>query len=241
MKKDFKQELIELINKHSLEKEMRDTPDYILAQVCVDAMAVFSEAIARRDEWHGFRKADEKSSQDAKHNYPDDCNICKDRFKCADFMRTQPIANLIQRFKTTTDKEGKTAIAGLQKQINADASGKPQNESWKRFLAHVLRYTVLRYRKRNVSLERNQERSKAMKPVEFPGVNVVFAKDQPEYMPLPAMKIPNDPQGLIITKWQLSPEELERVKETGTIHLSMLTFNQPLQPVLLTVDFPTDK
>nr|UVX75829.1 MAG: hypothetical protein [Bacteriophage sp.] len=60
-------------------------------------------------------------------------------------------------------------------------------------------------------------------------------------MPLPAMKIPNDPQGLIITKWQLSPEELERVKETGTIHLSMLTFNQPLQPVLLTVDLPTEK
>ena len=50
MKKDFKQELTELINKHSLGKEMRDIPDYILAQVCVDAMAVFSEAIARRDE-----------------------------------------------------------------------------------------------------------------------------------------------------------------------------------------------
>lgn len=128
MKKDFKQELTELINKHSLEKEMRDTPDFILAQVCIDAMAVFSDAIARRDEWRGFRKADEKSSQDAKHNYPDDCNICKDRFKCADFMRTQPIANLIQRFKTTTDKEEKTAIAGLLKQINADASGKPQND-----------------------------------------------------------------------------------------------------------------
>lgn len=110
MKKDFKQELTELINKHGLEKEMRDTPDYILAEICIDAMAVFTEAIA-----------------------------------------------------------------------------------------------------------------------------------QPEYMPLPAMKIPNDPQGLIITKWQLSPEELERVKETGTIHLSMLTFNQPLQPVLLTVDLPTEK
>lgn len=76
-----------------------------------------------------------------------------------------------------------------------------------------------------------------MKPVEFPGVNVVFAKDQPEYMPLPAMKIPNDPQGLIIT----TPEELERIKETGTIHLSVATFNQPLQPVLLTVDLPTEK
>lgn len=128
MKKDFKQELTELINKHSLEKEMRDTPDYILAQVCVDAMAVFSEAIARRDEWYGFRKADEKNAKDAKRNYPEDCNICKDRFKCAGYMKTQPIANLIQCFKTTTDKEGKTAIAGLLKQINADASGKPQND-----------------------------------------------------------------------------------------------------------------
>lgn len=128
MKKDFKQELTELINKHGLEKEMRDTLDYILAEICIDAMAVFTEAIARRDEWHGFRKADEKSSQDAKHNYPDDCNICKDRFKYADFMRTQPTANLIQRFKTTKDKEGKAAIAGLLKQINADASGKPETD-----------------------------------------------------------------------------------------------------------------
>lgn len=128
MKKDFKQELTELINKHGLEKEMRDTPDYIWAEICIDAMAVFTEAIARRDEWHEFRKADEKSSQDAKHNYPDDCNICKDCFKCADYMRTQPIANLIQRFKTTKDKEEKAAIAGLLKDINDDATGKIETE-----------------------------------------------------------------------------------------------------------------
>lgn len=126
MKKDFIKELAELINNHGLEKEMRDTPDYILAQVCVDAMAVFSEAIARRDEWHGFREADEKSAKDAKRNYPDDCNICKDRFKCADYMKMQPIANLIQRFKRTKNKEEKAAIAGLLKEINADATGKPE-------------------------------------------------------------------------------------------------------------------
>lgn len=41
MKKDFKQELTELINKHGLEKEMRDTPDFILAQVCIDAWRYF--------------------------------------------------------------------------------------------------------------------------------------------------------------------------------------------------------
>lgn len=50
MAKDFKQELTELINKHGLEKEMRDTPDYILAEICIDAMAVYTEAIARRDD-----------------------------------------------------------------------------------------------------------------------------------------------------------------------------------------------
>lgn len=122
MKKDFIKELAELINKHSLEKEMGDTPDYILAQVCVGAMAVFSEAIARRDEWHGFRKTDEKN---AKRN---DCNICKDRFKCADYIGTQPISSLIQRFKTTKDREEKAAIAGLLKQINADASVEPETD-----------------------------------------------------------------------------------------------------------------
>ena len=54
-----------------------------------------------------------------------------------------------------------------------------------------------------------------MKPVEFPGVNVVFAKDQPEYMPLPAMKIPNDPQGLIITKWNCPFKKGDRIKYNG--------------------------
>lgn len=38
------------------------------------------------------------------------------------------------------------------------------------------------------------ERKRKMKPVEFPGVNVVFAKDQPEYIPLPAMKVQNAPK-----------------------------------------------
>lgn len=35
-----------------------------------------------------------------------------------------------------------------------------------------------------------------MKPVEFPGVNVVFAKDQPEYIPLPAMEFQTTRRGL---------------------------------------------
>lgn len=43
-------------------------------------------------------------------------------------MRTQSISSLIQRCKTTKDREEKAAIAGLLKQINADASVKPETD-----------------------------------------------------------------------------------------------------------------
>jgi len=74
-----------------------------------------------------------------------------------------------------------------------------------------------------------------MKPIEFPEANVTFAKDQPEYEPLPAYKKPDDPQGLVVVKFELSPEEMGAIFESGTIYLSMLTFNQPLQPIRLSV------
>lgn len=80
-----------------------------------------------------------------------------------------------------------------------------------------------------------------MKALEFPEVNAIYAKDQPEYNALPVYKKPNDPQGLVITKWTMEPEEFKRLFETGTFYLSMLTFNQPLTPLLLTVDYPDEK
>lgn len=100
-------EIAEVINRNSLEGHFNDTPDYILAKVAVEAMENFAEASARRDNWHGFRKADAK---DAKRNYPEDCGICKYRFKCADFMNKQPISNLIQRIRKTNDEEERKAI-----------------------------------------------------------------------------------------------------------------------------------
>lgn len=66
-----------------------------------------------------------KDEKNAKRN---DCNICKDRFKCADYIKTQSISSLIQRCKTTKDREEKLAIAGLLKQINADASVEPERD-----------------------------------------------------------------------------------------------------------------
>lgn len=78
-----------------------------------------------------------------------------------------------------------------------------------------------------------------MKPVDFPLANVVYAKDGSKYQPLFAYKRPNDPQGLVITKWELSADEIEKLITTGTIYISILTFNDNLQPILPTVDFPS--
>lgn len=74
-----------------------------------------------------------------------------------------------------------------------------------------------------------------MKPIEFKEHNVVFAKDQPEYLPLPAFKN-ESAQGEVITCWKLSFRERLRILFKGELWLSLMTFNKPLTPV-----FPTTK
>ena len=45
----FLKEIAEVINRNSLEAHFNDTPDYILAEVAVEAMENFAEVSARRD------------------------------------------------------------------------------------------------------------------------------------------------------------------------------------------------
>ena len=77
-----------------------------------------------------------------------------------------------------------------------------------------------------------------MKPINFDGANVVFGAEQPEYQPLPAERVGKDQTGQINTCWELDPDEIKKVQETGQIYVSLLTFGQPLQPVLVSVDKP---
>jgi hypothetical protein len=85
-----------------------------------------------------------------------------------------------------------------------------------------------------------------MKPVEFKHQNVVFAKDQPEYQPLPALKI-DSPQGEVVSCWQMTFKERIKVFVTGKIWLSLMSFNKPLTPSFMSVNRkdvysrPTDK
>lgn len=71
-----------------------------------------------------------------------------------------------------------------------------------------------------------------MDPIEFEGHNVVYAKDQPEYFPLPAHK---SPEGKVTTVWKLTDEEIKEINKTGKLRLEILTFNAPLQPLQITV------
>jgi hypothetical protein len=72
-----------------------------------------------------------------------------------------------------------------------------------------------------------------MKPIEFKEHNVVFAKNQPEYIPLPAYKYAGT-DGEVVSCWQLSFIERMRLLLTGKVWLMMLTFHEPLTPVSLT-------
>ncbi len=78
-----------------------------------------------------------------------------------------------------------------------------------------------------------------MKLVEFPGQNVVFAKDQPEYHPLPALRLSNA-EAEIICCWKLTWRERLRVLLGGRIWHSILTFGHPLQPQLLHSEKPAE-
>jgi hypothetical protein len=70
-------------------------------------------------------------------------------------------------------------------------------------------------------------------PSPFP--EVVYAKDQPEYNPLPSIK---QSDGCVVTRWAMSWRERLRVLLTGSIYLEVLTFNQPLQPLKMSVTKP---
>lgn len=74
-----------------------------------------------------------------------------------------------------------------------------------------------------------------MKPISFAEQNCVYAKDQPEYLPLPVHKTPD---GTVVSCWGLSWSDRVRLLFTGRMWLSVLTFNHPLQPLLPSVDSP---
>ena len=74
-----------------------------------------------------------------------------------------------------------------------------------------------------------------MKPVKFKHQNIVFAENQPEYTPLPALKL-DSPEGEVVSCWKLSFKERIQVLIFGRIWMSLMSFNKPLTPSYLSVN-----
>ena len=74
-----------------------------------------------------------------------------------------------------------------------------------------------------------------MKPLYFNEQNVVYAKNQPEYLPLPSHL---DKDGIVTSCWGLSWKERIKALFTGVIYFQQMTFNKPLQPQKPSVENP---
>jgi hypothetical protein len=63
-------------------------------------------------------------------------------------------------------------------------------------------------------------------------LQIVIAKDQPQYIPLPA----NTNGTYVETKWKLSWKQRWQMFKNGHLYLTVKTFGSPLQPLRLTTE-----
>ena len=73
-----------------------------------------------------------------------------------------------------------------------------------------------------------------MKPIEFPEQTMVWAKDQPPYLPLPAYTDDRE----TISLWALTWRERIRALFTGRLWLRQLNLGNPLQPQVPSLQSP---
>lgn len=65
----------------------------------------------------------------------------------------------------------------------------------------------------------------------------IIAKDQPQYIPLPAELVAGPKGAVVLTRWTFTSEERARIAAGMDLYLSVLTFDNPLQPLLPSVGF----
>ncbi|MFW6246777.1 MAG: hypothetical protein ACOC22_01180 [bacterium] len=112
MKSKFKEELTQLLNKHSMENGS-NTPDFILAQYLLNCLAVFNSAVTKREEWYdrnisgtknepnifGLTPEDEEKLI-ALFEQPEPCSNCKETVEVCACMRNicndrgEPVSNV---------------------------------------------------------------------------------------------------------------------------------------------------
>jgi hypothetical protein len=74
-----------------------------------------------------------------------------------------------------------------------------------------------------------------MQSIKFPGATLEIGKGQEQYNTLHAMPQPG-PEGEVIMCFELTDEEIERIKETKKLWYFRWTFNHPFQPMRISTD-----
>ena len=74
-----------------------------------------------------------------------------------------------------------------------------------------------------------------MRPTKFKHQNCTYAENQPDYMPLPALKIQSE-YGEVVSCWRMSFRDRVKVLFTGKVWLSLMSFNKPLTPSFMSVN-----
>lgn len=74
-----------------------------------------------------------------------------------------------------------------------------------------------------------------MNPIKFEQMTNEIAKDQDEYLTLPAHI---DAEGIVTSCWRLTFGERLKLLFTGKMFLQTMAFGKPLQPQKLVVDNP---
>jgi len=77
-----------------------------------------------------------------------------------------------------------------------------------------------------------------MKLIEFPQQNIIIAKDQPQYNPMPAYI---DDEGKVLCCWKLTFIDRLKILFSGKIWHLIMTFKTPIQPQKLMIESPFKK
>lgn len=68
-------------------------------------------------------------------------------------------------------------------------------------------------------------------------IETIFGKDQPEYIPLPAVYLDTRSRP-VVTRWRLTNEERAAIAAGADIVIQQMTFHEPLQPINAQVVMP---
>ena len=74
----------------------------------------------------------------------------------------------------------------------------------------------------------------------FESQEIVYAKDQPQYRPLRTLVSDPGSEHRVISRWSPTEEQRKALSEGKDIFLELLTFGNPLQPILMWVADDTD-